>query len=254
MTRDISLQLYTVREELTKDFEGTLTRVAQMGYQGIETYQNYFGNLESAAFSELLKKLGLRISGSHANKKLLTEMCDEIIKYNHDIGNRHLICSFAEYENEEEFHRAAEFFNTIGKKCQALGMMFSYHNHAQEFKEFSGKYGMDILLEETDPAFMGLELDVYWATKAGADPILFQRKWKDRSLLLHCKDMADDEEQSFAAVGEGILDFKAIIPEASKAEWLVVEQDRCDDSMRCAKASYQNLRKLADELYGGENL
>lgn len=252
MTRDISLQLYSVREELTKDFYGTLEKVAKMGYQGVETYQNFFGGLNSLEYTALLKKLELRISGSHVNKKLLTEMADDIIRYNCEIGNRHLICSYADYENEEEFHQAAEFYNEIGRKCREAGMLFSYHNHSQEFQDFSGKYGLDILLEETDPKLMGLELDVYWAAKAGADPVLFQRKWKDRSLLLHCKDMADDKEQSFAAVGEGILNFREIIPEASKAEWLVVEQDKSDDPLRSTEASYRNLRKLADELYKGE--
>lgn len=248
MKKNISLQIYSVRDELLKDFAGTLYKVAEMGYDGIETFQNRFGGLSSGEFVELLKKTGLQISGSHANRKLLTEIGDDIIQYNHEIGNRHIICSFAEYENEEEFHQAAEFFNRIGRKCKDAGMVFSYHNHWQEFREFSGKYGMDILLEETDPELVYLELDVYWAAKAGADPVCFQRKWKNRSLLLHCKDMSDDEEKSFAAVGEGILDFKAIIPEAPYAEWLVVEQDKSDNPIRSVQASYQNLRALIETM------
>ena len=99
-------------------------------------------------------------------------------------------------------------------------------------------------MENTDPALVGLELDVFWAAKAGVDPAAFQKKWKDRSILLHCKDMSADPEPDFAAVGEGVLDFPAIIDAATKVKWFVVEQDKSNDPVRDVEVSFKALTKL----------
>jgi sugar phosphate isomerase/epimerase len=91
---------------------------------------------------------------------------------------------------------------------------------------------------------MGLELDVYWTAKAGVDPAAYQQKWSARSVFLHCKDMDGSPEKKFAAVGEGVLDFPAIIKAARNVEYFVVEKDESDDPFHCAAISFKTLKKL----------
>jgi sugar phosphate isomerase/epimerase len=244
MHRNISIQLYSIHEELDKDFSGSLQKLAEIGYQWVESYGNFFGGLSSKDFSALLSSLNMNISGSHADIKLLKEKCREIIGYNKSIGCRQLICAFAEYKNEQDVFETASYFNEVGKICRDEGMFFSYHNHSHEFDKYSGKYILDMLLENTDPAFMGLELDVYWTARAGVDPAAYQKKWKERSILLHCKDMNDGPEKNFAAVGEGVLDFPAIIQAAPQVEYFVVEQDKSDAPFYSAEVSLNTLKKL----------
>jgi sugar phosphate isomerase/epimerase len=242
MQRKISIQLYSIRDQLALDFSDSLRRLAEIGYQWIETYGHFYGGLSSEKFSALLLSLNLKVSSSHADIKLLKEKLTEIIEYNLAIDCRHIVCAYADYKTERDVLEAAAFFNDVGRKCHDAGMAFSYHNHAHEFNQYSGGIAMDILLENTD--LMGLELDVYWAAKAGVDPAAYQKKWEDRSTLMHCKDMDSGPEKKFAAVGEGILDFPEIIRAASSVEYFIVEQDQSDDPVHSIKTSFAALTKL----------
>jgi sugar phosphate isomerase/epimerase len=244
MKRNISIQLYTVRESLEKDFSGTLRKLADIGYRWVESYGNFFGGLSAENFLEFVSSLNIKVSSSHADIKLLRGKLPEIISYNKAIGCGNIVCARADFSSEQETLEIAEYFNEVGEACRKAGIAFAYHNHDHEFARYSGKYIMDILLEKTDPALMGLELDVYWAARAGVDPAAYQEKWKDRSILIHCKDMDNSPEKNFAEVGKGVLNFPEIINAASKAEWFVVEQDKSDDPFRSVEISYKNLEKL----------
>jgi sugar phosphate isomerase/epimerase len=242
MQRKISIQLYSIRDQLALNFSDSLRRLAEIGYQWIETYGHFYGGLSSKEFSALLLSLNLKVSSSHADIKLLKEKLPEIIEYNLALNCRHIVCAYADYKIEQDVLEAAAFFNEVAGKCRDAGMAFSYHNHAHEFNRYPGGIAMDILLENADR--MGLELDVYWAAKAGIDPVAYQKKWEGRSTLLHCKDMDGGPERRFAAVGEGILDFPAVIRAASLVEYFIVEQDQSDDPFHSAELSFTALKKL----------
>jgi sugar phosphate isomerase/epimerase len=242
--RNISIQLYTIRDQLAEDFEGSLRSLAKTGYQWVEPFHQIYEGRTPEEFRTLLASLNLKISGSHVNISLLKERGPEIIAYLTAAGCPHLVCSRADYSSENDVYETAAFFNDISRKARDAGMAFSYHNHGHEFVQYNGTYILDLLLENTDPDIVGLELDVYWAAKSGIDPAAYQEKWKERSTLLHCKDMDGGPEKDFAAIGEGVLDFPAIFKAASKVRWFVVEQDRSDDPFRSAETSFRALTKL----------
>jgi sugar phosphate isomerase/epimerase len=244
MRGDISIQLYTIREQLAQDFEGSLRKLTQIGYRWIEPFHGAYEGRSAEDFRVLLSSLNLKISGSHVNITVLKEKAVETIKYLADAGCPHLVCSRADFSSEREVLDTADFFNELGKKARDADMSFSYHNHSHEFAQYSGRYILDLLMEHTDPALVGLELDVYWAAKAGINPVFYQEKWNTRSTLLHYKDMDGGPKKNFATVGEGTLDFLGILKAASNVRYFVVEQDLCDDPFRCAEVSLHSLTKL----------
>jgi sugar phosphate isomerase/epimerase len=244
MRGTISIQLYTVREQLAKDFEGSLNALAAIGYRWVEPFAGAYAGRSPAETQKALAAQGLRLSGSHVNIAGLREKLPEHLDYLAAVGCPHLVCSRADYSDEAEALATAEYFNEVGRKAKDRGMLFSYHNHGHEFVRYSGAYILDLLLEHTDPELVGLELDVYWAAKAGVDPAAYQEKWKDRSLLLHCKDMDGGPDKDFAAVGEGVLDFPAILNAAPKVRCFVVEQDKSADPFASAETSFRALTRL----------
>lgn len=250
MAGKIAIQLYTVRNELEQDFSGTLSRLAQIGYQGVETYGNFFGGYIADDVRALMNSLGLQLSGSHANIRLLGEKLDELIAFNVKAGCPHLVCSKAEFQTLEDVKNTADFFNLAGEKCREQGMSFHYHNHGHEFEYMDSKMILDTLLELTNPELVGLELDVYWAAKAGVKPTLYQARWQDRSRLLHCKDMEAGTVGSYADVGAGVIDFPAIFAAAPLLEWFVVEHDNSPDPMKSAETSFSALAALLSRSGG----
>ncbi len=147
----------------------------------------------------------------------------------------------------EEWKKTAEELNSIGERLRADGLTLSYHNHNFEFEKFEDKYGIEVLIENTDPENLKLEVDVFWIKFAGLDPAEFLKKYIDRINLIHLKDMKADKK-TFAEVGEGIIDFKPVFEigdSSSIVEWYIVEQDRCERlSIESARLSFENLRKM----------
>ncbi len=245
MSISIGLQLYTVRQDTAKDFEGTLEKVAEVGYKGVE-FAGY-GGLSASRMKSLLDRLGLKPCGSHVGIDDLKNKLDEVIEYNLEIGNQYIICPWASYESKEDFHEMARFLNGIGERCRAKGLYFGYHNHAQEFACFDGVYGLDILYQETDPELVKAEIDVYWVKYAGLDPLEVLKKYAGRIPLIHFKDMDAGEKREMTEVGNGIIDFKAIADFGKKndAKWFIVEQDVCRrPALESIKISYDNLMKM----------
>jgi sugar phosphate isomerase/epimerase len=151
------------------------------------------------------------------------------------------------FESREDVLDKARIFNQIGENCHKRGMQFLYHNHNWEFTRFDGEYAYDTLLEATDPALVKMELDTYWVKRGGEEPAEYLRRLHDRCPLLHVKDVEPGEEQFFAEVGEGTLDWDAILREAEAAgtAWLVVEQDRCRrPPLESIAISLRNLQQM----------
>lgn len=222
---DVSLQLFTLRNESQHDFTGTLKKVADIGYKGVE-FAGY-GNLSAGELKKNLDKFHLKASGSHVGMDQLESSLDSVIEYNIEIGNKYIVCPCANYNSKQDFLDMTVKLNKIGQKCKDKGLQLCYHNHAHEFKVYDGTYGLDILYSETDPDLVKAEFDVYWIQYAGINPVDYIKKHRDRCELIHLKDMAKD--RTFAEVGNGTMDIKSII-ETSKecgAKCFIVEQDEC---------------------------
>jgi sugar phosphate isomerase/epimerase len=245
MKMNVSIQLYTLREETRRNFAGTLKEVAKIGYKGVE-FAGY-GGIAAKEMRNYLNSFGLKATGSHVAFEMLTRNLDEVIEYNLEIGNKYIICPWNEYKSKEDYFKAAELYNEIGRKCKYNGLMFGYHNHEHEFESFDGEYGLDIIYKNTDPQLVIAEIDTYWVYYAGINPVDYIRKYSGRCPLIHLKDMEAGEGKDFAEVGNGIMDIKAIISAAKDAgcEWFIVEQDDCKKpALESVKISHENLKNM----------
>jgi sugar phosphate isomerase/epimerase len=244
-TFPIALQPYTVRDELASDYFGTLSRIAEIGYQGVELGPPPAGT-SIDTLKQHLERIGLQVIGAHAGLAQLTDGFEELAAYLHEVGGKYVAISYR-FGSRQEVLEAAQQFEQIGRRCHEAGLQFLYHNHNWEFTRFDGQYALDILLEAASPHLLQMELDTYWVQRGGADPVAYLRKLHGRCPLLHIKDMEPGEEQFFAEIGEGTLDWGAILREAEAAgtEWLVVEQDRCRRPVfESIAISYRNLKAI----------
>jgi sugar phosphate isomerase/epimerase len=239
----VALELYTVRDETRRDFAGTLRRVAQIGYAGVE-FAGY-GNLTSQEMSALLAETGLRAVATHLGLDALQgSQLDASIRYCLDIGCPIIVLpSLAnEWRTREGIQALAPRLNAIGQRCLEHGIIFGYHNHDFEFEQVDGAYLFDYLLQATDPSLVKIELDVYWVAYAGVDPVSYLQTLADRIALIHLKDMAAD--RSMTEVGKGVLDMRHICEFAqARGLWGIVENDHPQiPSLESARISLEYFR------------
>ena len=247
MSLPIGLQLWSIKDELKKDFKGTLRRIAKIGYEGVE-FAGY-GGLSSLELKALLSELGLKACGSHVSLTELTENIDAAIEYSLEIGNKYIICPYAEFNTKQDVLDLAQRLNVIGEKCRAKGLIFGYHNHAHEFSKFDGEYALDLIYKETEEKLVIAEIDTYWVEYAGVNVVDYIKKHRGRCELIHIKDMQiiGDKKES-TEVGNGLMNFSSIIGEAEKqgATWLIIEQEYFTGlALESVEISYKSLKKLA---------
>jgi sugar phosphate isomerase/epimerase len=224
-TLQIALQLYTVRDETSRDFAGTLRQVAAMGYAGVE-FAGY-GDLSAQAMSALLAKTGLQAASTHLGLAELTgERLDASIEYCQAIGCPKIVLPWLapEWRTLEGLQTLAPRFNAIGQHCLDAGITFGYHNHDFEFMNLGERSWFDHFLEATDSVLVKVELDVYWVAHAGRNPLALLNILGERITLIHFKDMASDG--SMTEVGQGTLDMQEITSFAQQQHiWVIVEHD-----------------------------
>jgi len=245
MSIPIALQLYSVRDEMQKDFIGTIKKVAGIGYKGVEFAG--FGELSAGQLKKVLDGLGLTVVGSHTGIDLLSEKLDEVIEYNLALENKYIVCPYSRFESKEDITRMSELFNKIGEKIRANGMEFLYHNHSHEFKKVDGEYCLDLLLKGIKPANLAAEIDSGWVFYAGVDPATYIKSYKGRCPLIHIKDFTSIDDTNYTEIGNGIIDVKAIAAAAIEAgsKWLIVEQDECSiPSLESVRISFENLKRM----------
>jgi sugar phosphate isomerase/epimerase len=242
--RYISVQTFAVRDQMNKDFPGVMKKLVDIGYEYVELYHHAYGSRSAAEVRKTLTGAGIKNSGCHVDFKDLENKLDETIAFLVESGCPHMICGWAEYPNANSPLERAQFFNQVGKKAKDAGLLFSLHNHRQEFTTSGNRYILDILMENTDPALVGLEMDTYWAIKGGADPAAFQAKWKHRSPLIHLKDYNPAKNPDWATVGEGIIDFDAVIKAADETYGFVFDLDDSDDLYRDFATALAAIKKL----------
>jgi len=225
----VGLQLIVYGRRPGEDLEGVLKEVAGAGYVGIEA-----GNLYAMAgedvVEDILAETGLEVAGMHSgyNETTNTAKVEANLEYLQTVGAGYLINSgVAPGEGLEAYEAAAETFNRVGQSCLDAGIVFAYHNHNWEFKEFDGVKGMHRLCELTDPELVKLCVDVYWVHIGGEDPAEFIARYSDRAEYFHVKDGSPGK---FIELGEGEVDLKSALAAARKQnpEWIVCEQDRSD--------------------------
>lgn len=252
--KNVGLQLYTLRNELGKDPEGTLKKVAEIGYKELETFGysagKFFGKTP-AEFKSLLNGLGLSTPSGHYMPNNLREDWNKVVDHAAEAGQAFMMCAYL-YPNErktaDDYKKIAELFNQSGEVCKKAGIQFGYHNHDFEFELLDGKLPYDLLLSETDPKLVKMELDLYWATHAGIDPLDLFKKNPGRFPLVHLKDMAKTEKREFAEVGTGSIDFQRIVDARKLAgiEHYFVEQDAVTNGtpLEAIAISFKNVQKL----------
>jgi sugar phosphate isomerase/epimerase len=244
----ISLQLYTVREHTARDMPGTLRRLAEIGYTAVELAG--FGGLTPRELRGNLDELGLRASGAHVPLDAWETDPSSVIADMHTIGSSHAIVPIAPPDRratEDSVARLADSFNRWGGLCRAEGLTFSYHNHDFEFAPLGDATMWDVLVRETDPDLVHLELDLYWIKYGGTDPETVLRDVGDRVPLVHLKDMAPDETRSDLPVGEGTMPWPQLLAAADKknVEWFVAEQDNPRDALEDVEISLKSMRDLS---------
>lgn len=242
----VGLQLYTVRDAMQKDAAGTLARVAQLGYGSVEgatyTGTQLFYGMKPAAFAAELKKNGLVIPSSHymlgeaktngqEMKGTILHEWDKTVDDAAAAGVKYMVCAYlldSERGTIDHYKQVAQNLNQAGERCKKSGIQLCYHNHDFEFAAQSGTLPYDILLNTTDKNLVKMEMDLYWVTKAGRDPLALFNRHPGRFPLWHVKDMDKTPAHSFTEVGNGTIDFKKIFAQADKAglKYFFVEQDQ----------------------------
>lgn len=200
------LALYSVRDQLEKDFQGTLRQVADLGFASVE-FAGY-GGLSASELRALLQEIGLTPLSSHIPLDALQgEELEASLRYCVEAGIQTVVLPWLtpEWRTETGFRKLLPLIQQAAERIAHYQLHFAYHHHDFEFATFaSGKTFLETLLESTDPTLVKLELDCYWAAYAGHDPLELCQRYRDRLHIVHLKDMANDH-QSMTEVGSGVL-------------------------------------------------
>ncbi len=261
----IGLQLYSVREMLPKDFEGTLKQLASLGYREVEA-AGFFGHTASQV-KQAMDSAGLRCVSAHYPLGQIQPKVDEVIQFGKDLGLSYIVCSspmLRDPAKAQGFHGSmeamklddwrwnAEQFNHIGDKVNAAGMRFGYHNHIAEFHAENGVVAYDELLRLTDPAKVTMEMDCGWVVVGGKNPVDYLTKYPTRFSMLHLKEFnlgsapAGTPPHS-TEMGKGSIDYGPIFAAAKKAQikHMFVEQEEFDiPAMEALKIDADYMRSI----------
>jgi sugar phosphate isomerase/epimerase len=244
----IGLGLYTVRNELERDFAGTLRQVAAMGYREVE-FAGYHGR-SPGEIRSALAAAGLSAPSAQVTSSELRLAWAARVEQARTVGHHYLVCGWVppgERRSLADWRLLATLLNAVGQAARHAEMQLAYHNHDFEFAPVNGRAPYDLLLELTDPALVQLELDVYWARKGGRDPLALFARWPGRFPLLHLKDMAPGPRGEFTELGRGVIDFRPILARgrAAGVRHVFVEQDEGKTpALERARIGYDYLKQL----------
>ncbi len=273
MALPVALQLYSVRDELEADFEGTVRKVKELGYDGVE-FAGLYGK-SAAEVKQILDDAGLVPVSAHVPLDELVGDAAAVVAAYKQIGCEYIVVPYLPEDRRpgtDGFERTIEDIKMIADVCNEQGIHLLYHNHDFEFKKLGGEYALDILYTEITPDRLQTEIDTCWVGVAGEDPAAYVLKYSGRSPVVHLKDYymqgrekpkklyeligidddgesASDEEFGFRPIGYGVQDMTAILDASVKAgaRWVVVEQDRPapgDTPMNSVKLSREYLKTL----------
>lgn len=240
--KEFGVQIYTVRDLISKDYEGTLKSLKKVGFDYCEAFGFGDGELLGKSIKDAktaFTKAKLPIRSIHASTGATTPKVSGTMNNDWqravddaaELGAKYLVCPYlqtSERKNIDQYKRLAELMNKCGETSRKSNIQFLYHNHEFEFEELDGQIPYDIILKETDAYWVKMELDIYWTRFADRDPIKLFRDHPQRFPLWHVKDMELDEERNMTEVGKGRIDWKQLFTHGSDAGMMsfFIEQDR----------------------------
>jgi sugar phosphate isomerase/epimerase len=241
-----------IRDELEKDYKTTLRKVADIGYRYYE-FGNYMGPSQEE-FREFLDEIGLvpLAGGSSMAQMIKDDELEKMVENALALDKKYMVCYWPWMDGGEnklldDFKIAAERLNQLGEKCDRMGIRFAFHNHDKEFVKVDGyRWGYEVILRETDPNLVTMQLDLYWIIKGGGDPLVLFNEYPGRYEMFHVKDMDNTSEKTFTCPGYGVIDFVSIFARSKQAgvKYYIVEIDRHPEPMQCIEDSFHYLKDL----------
>ncbi len=271
----IGLQLYSVRDDMAKDFKGTLQKVKEMGYDGVE-FAGLFDNTPEQ-IKAMCEEIGLTPISAHVPLADMLADVDKVIADYKAIGCEYIVVPYVTEErrpNGELFMQMVEEIRAIGEKAKAAGLTLLYHNHDFEFNKLeSGEFGLDYLYSAVPADLLQTELDLCWVKYAGEDPVEYLKKYSGRAPVVHLKDyyvegeqvgdpyaligLNEDEKKAnsafeFRPIGYGVQDVASLVSTSEEvgSKWLIVEQDQPSldkTPIECVEMSIKYLKEVQAE-------
>ncbi len=235
----VGLQLYSLRDQLPKDVKGVIAKVAAAGYKEVETFgyskAGGFWGLDAKAFSALLKANGLKTPSGHYGMDEYfvhgkTGDLESYIDAANITGMEYIVVPSINGEvlkSADQFKMVADKMNKAAEICKKSGLKLGYHNHNFEWKPVDGTTFYDTLINNTDPALVNMEMDIFWVVRAGQDPVKLFEQHPGRFTLCHIKDRDKTNTDINTEIGKGSIDFKTILSHAKTAglKHFIVEQE-----------------------------
>jgi sugar phosphate isomerase/epimerase len=257
--KEIYLQLYSVRDDIKADYKGTVAKVAEMGYTGVEAAgygDGQFYGLSPADFKKSIEEVGMEVLSSHTARPLADSVAatnwdevwawwDTAIQAHKEAGMKYIVTPWMPTPATlADLQAYCDYYNQVGEKCNAAGLRFGYHNHDFEFKEIEGQLMYDYMLNNTDPSKVFFQMDVYWVVKGGKDPVDYFNNYPGRFELLHIKD-----ELELGRSGE--VDFESIYnnAETAGAKYMIVEVERYTEGLTPFESVKESYDFLNDAPY-----
>ena len=263
--RKVGIQLYTLRDVIFKDVEGTLKQVAGFGYQELELFGYNDGKVFGKPVAEVAKMvtdLGMKITSGHYGTGLVSQpnrpasvgtLVNGWEKAANDaklLGQEYMVIAYLQKDERktiDDYKKVCELINKNAEICAKYGMRIGYHNHDFEFEPIDGQVPYDLMLKELDPKSVSMELDLFWTTYANHDPIKLIADHPGRFEQWHVKDMRKDDRKLNADIGTGTIDFKAIFAKAKESGFkhFYIEHDTYPvSSIESVKADAQNIKAI----------
>lgn len=251
----IGAEVYTVRAEYAKDPAATLKQVAEIGYREVEVTTE----VPAETLKGFLRAANLTAPSTYPDAPKDLDAWKKTLDHVHPYGFHYIVVGDNPKMDADAWKRRADLFNECGRLAQSAGLQFCYHAHYHEFAPLDGTSGYDIMLTRCNPKLLKMEMDIFWATYAGQDPVAYFRKYPGRFPLLHIKDFKqgfptstsdfpyDNGANPFAPAGKGRIDWRRIFAHVHQAgtQHIFVEQDRCDGNpFDAIKNSFDYLRNL----------
>jgi sugar phosphate isomerase/epimerase len=252
--RALGVQLYTVRKAAKHHLPSVLEAIRKIGYTEVETYWNLYGR-PAAELRRMINDHGLNVPSGHFNYDGLEAKID----YAKALGVEYVICPMLPKSMRltlDDYKRAADQFNAWGEKVHRADMQFGFHTHNYEFHRFGETTGFETMMKHSDPKLVSIEMDCYWITQAGGDPLEMLQRYGSRIQLVHLKDrkpgfpttqVLNAKAEHFTEVGAGTIHWQEILAAAEQngVKHFFVERDSGDlPAMESLRISYENLRKI----------
>ena len=283
MALKVGIQLFSIKGKMAEDPVDAVRRVAKIGYKHIEVANHNAAadcgcgfNVPAKTLRDTLSAYGSRIISGHVFP-MNPETIDPVIAYFQEVGAEYLVNPMDVFKTRDDVLRKCEEYNFIGKRVAEGALRFCYHNHFHEFQALGDQSAMDLILENTDPRYVSIQLDTYWAMRGGCDPVAFIKAHKDRVVMLHQKDLRKQftpplnylevcgdqyidlqmflrtiQRADIVEIGTGAMDIQSIIDaglEAGGIKYIILEQDQTEydefDSIRISLGSFKKFRDIA---------